>query len=117
MANAKYSGPPEKLELYEELVATVPGLDRKGAANPYTSRSGWMQSFLDREGSISIRLGKEDLETFLERYDTELSVQYGSVMKDFAVVPDRLLGTDELSDWFARSWEWVGTLKPKPTTK
>ena len=113
MAKAKYTGPPEKLELYEELVATVPHLDRKGAANPYTSRNGWMQSFLDKDGSVSIRLGKEDLETFLEKYDTELSVQYGSVMKEFAVVPDDLLGTDELVDWFSKSYEWVGALDPK----
>ena len=115
MAKAKYPGPPEKLELYEKLVATVPEVDRRGAANPYTSRNGWMQSFLDKEGSVSIRLGGEDLETFLEKYDTELSVQYGSIMKDFAVVPDDLLGSVELNDWFARSWEWVGTLDPKPT--
>jgi hypothetical protein len=103
--------------MYEALVSTVPGVDRKGAANPYTSRNGWMHSFLDKEGSVSIRLGKDDLESFLEKYVTERSVQYGSVMKDFAVVPDDLLGTDELSDWFARSWDWVGTLKPKPTKK
>lgn len=113
MAKAKYTGPPEKLEVYEELVATVPGLDRKGAANPYTSRNGWMQSFLDKEGLVSIRLGKEDREEFLEKYDTELSVQYGSVMKEFAVVPDDLLGMDELVDWFEKSYEWVGTLDPK----
>lgn len=113
MAQAKYSGPPERLEQYEELVATVSGLERKGAANPYTSRNGWMQSFLDKDGSLSIRLGKEDRETFLEKYDTDLAVQYGSVMKEFAVVPDRLLGTDELRDWFVRSYEWVGTLEPK----
>jgi hypothetical protein len=103
--------------MYEALVSTVPGVDRKGAANPYTSRNGWMHSFLDKEGSVSIRLGKDELESFLEKYVTERSVQYGSVMKDFAVVPDDLLGTDELGDWFARSWDWVGTLKPKPAKK
>lgn len=117
MAKARYTGPSEKLELYEKLVSTVPGVDRKGAANPYTSRNGWMQSFLDKDGSVSIRLGEGDLETFLEKFDTELSVQYGSVMKDFAVVPDDLLDTDELNDWFARSWDWLGTLDPKPTKK
>lgn len=113
MAKAKYTGPEERLALYEELVATVPGLPRKGAANPYTSVNGWMQSFLDKEGRVSIRLGKEDLEAFLEEYETELSIQYGAVMKEFAVVPDRLLETEELTAWFARSHEWVGTLPPK----
>lgn len=114
MAKAKYTGPPEKLELYEELVATVPGLDRKGAANPYTSRNGWMQSFLDKEGAVSIRLDYDDRERFLEQYETELSVQYGSVMKEFAVVPNDLLeAMDEITDWFAKSYQWVGTLDPK----
>ena len=28
--------PPEKLALYDALIATIPGLERKGAANPYT---------------------------------------------------------------------------------
>jgi len=33
-------------------------------------------------------------------------------------VPDDLLErTDELAEWFARSHEWIGTLKPKPTTR
>lgn len=113
MAKAKYVGPVEKLEAYEALVATIPNLKRKGAANPYTSRNGWMQSFLDKEGKVSIRLSKEQLDSFLAEYDTQLSVQYGSVMRDFAVVPDRLLGTDELTEWFARSYEFVGSLDPK----
>ena len=39
-------------------------------------------------------------------------------MPEFAVVPDELLGdTDSLEPWFTRSWEWVGTLEPKPTTR
>ncbi len=113
MARAEYAGPPTSLERYEQLVVTVPGLERKGAANPYTSVNGWMQSFLDKEGAISIRLGKDDLEEFLEKHDTERPVQYGSVMKEFAVVPEDLHGTDDLSDWFARSHEWVRALPPK----
>ncbi|MBZ5521768.1 MAG: hypothetical protein LAP21_05965 [Acidobacteriia bacterium] len=28
-----------KIELYEKLIATIPGLERKGDANPYTSLS------------------------------------------------------------------------------
>jgi hypothetical protein len=40
MAKAKYAGPFEMLELYEVLVASVEGVERKGAGNPYTSRNG-----------------------------------------------------------------------------
>lgn len=118
MAKARYTGPPEKLELYEALVASVEGVDRKGAANPYTSRNGHMTSFIDKEGEVSIRLDRADREEFMERYDTGLTVQFGSAMKEFVAVPDDLLERpDELRDWFVRSWEWVGTLKPKPTKK
>lgn len=114
MAKAKYTGPADKLELYEELVATIPDLVRKGAANPYTSHNGWMQSFIDKEGFVAIRLGKEDREAFLERYDTELSVQYGSVMKEFPIVPSELLEEmGEIVAWFKKSYDWVGTLDPK----
>ena len=115
---AKYKGPPERLERYEELVATKPEVERKGAANPYTSRNGWMFSFLDSDGEISIRLSDDDRADFLSTFDSRTSVQYGREMKEFVVVPGGLLDDlDALSDWFARSYEWVGTLKPKPTKR
>lgn len=118
MAKAQYHGPSDRLELYEALVASVEEVERKGAANPYTSRNGQMTSFIDKEGEVSIRLDQEGREEFMERYDTDLAVQYGSVMKEFVVVPDDLLERpDEMREWFVRSWEWVGTLKPKPTKK
>ena len=114
MAKAKYQGPPERLTLYEALVASVEGAERKGAANPYTSRNGYMTSFIDRDGEVSIRLDKADREAFIEQYDSRISQQYGKNMPEFAVVPDELLERqDELRPWFVRSWEWVGTLEPK----
>lgn len=114
MAKAKYGGPPDKLELYEELVASVEGVERKGAANPYTSRNGHMTSFIDKGGEVSIRLDEEDREEFLEEFDSRISVQYGSQMKEFVVVPDDMLeAQEEIRDWFAKSWDWVGTLEPK----
>lgn len=118
MAKAKYTGPPEKLELYEELVASIEDVERKGAANPYTSRNGYMTSFIDKAGEVSIRLDKDDREEFMETYDSRISVQYGSQMKEFVVVPDDLMDDlDALAGWFARSYEWIGTLEPKPTKR
>lgn len=35
----------EALEQYDELVTTIPGLKRKGKANPYTSLNGNMFTF------------------------------------------------------------------------
>jgi hypothetical protein len=41
-----------RLALYEKLVATVPGLERKGATMPYASVNGHMFSLLTREGTL-----------------------------------------------------------------
>ena len=114
MAKAKYQGPADRLTLYEELVASVEGVDRKGAANPYTSRNGYMTSFIDKAGEVSLRLSRADQAEFIESYDTRIPVQYGKNMPDFVVVPNDLLERqDELRPWFVRSWEFVGTLDPK----
>ena len=106
------------LELYEKLIATNPNVERKGKTMPYTSRNGHMFSFLDKEGNLGLRLPKEDRETFLSDYKTELSVQYGSVMKEYVVIPDSLLkNTDELKEYFDVSYGYVSSLKPKPAKK
>lgn len=115
MAKARYQGPADRLQIYEELVASVEGVDRKGAANPYTSQNGYMTSFLDKVGEVSIRLDKPQRDEFIETYDSRISEQYGSKMREFVLMPDDLVGTAEGRDWFRRSWEWVGTLEPRPT--
>lgn len=114
MAKAKYQGPPDKLARYEALVASVDGVERKGAANPYTSRNGYMTSFIDKAGEVSLRLSKADQAEFIETYESRVPVQYGKNMPDFAVVPEALLDDlDALRPWFVRSWDFVGTLEPK----
>ena len=114
MAKAKYQGPADRLALYEELVASVEGVERKGAANPYTSRNGHMTSFIDKAGEVSIRLDETDRAKFIEQYESRISMQYGKQMKEFVVVPGSLLERqDEVRPWFVRSWQWVGTLGPK----
>jgi hypothetical protein len=46
----------EKVALYEQLVATIPGLERKGDANPYTSMNGNMFTLLHQSSRLAIRL-------------------------------------------------------------
>ena len=113
-----YQGPPDRLVLYELVVRSVPGLERKGATMPYTSRNGHMFSLLDPSGSMVLRLPPEERAEFLSRYSSRIAEQYGHTMPEYVVVPDGLLHqTDELSPWLVRSHEWIGTLKPKPTTR
>jgi len=114
----RYQGPADRLALYEQLVATHPVVERKGATMPYTSRNGHMFSFLDATGTMALRLPDPSRSEFLETFSTNLAEQHGRQMKEYVVVPDHLLkNTEELREWFQRSHEWIGTLKPKSTTR
>src|SRR6266436_10205164 len=104
-----------KLTLYEKLVATNPAVERKGDTMPYTSLNGHMFSLLAKDGSLGIRLSKEDREGFIKKYHSELMKQYGVIMKEYVIVPDKLLAnTKELEKYFERSYEYIKSLKPKP---
>jgi len=90
----------------------------KGAKNPYTARNGHMFSFLDVDGTMALRLSEELRDEFLARYESGPVVQYGSVMRGYLSIPEDLfIKTDELREWFDRSYNWIGTLEPKPTKK
>lgn len=108
----------ESLTLYERLVETGPDIERKGAAMPYTSVNGHMFSLLTKVGEVALRLPDGDREEFLKRYKTVLCEQYGTVMKEYVVVPDGLLRkTRELAKYFAVSYAYVSGLKPKATKR
>jgi hypothetical protein len=106
------------LALYEKLIATNPAVERKGDTMPYTSLNGHMFSLLAKDGSLGLRLSKEDRDKFIVKYDSELMKQYGVIMKEYVIVPNKLLAnTRELKKYFDQSYEYVKSLKPKPTTK
>ncbi len=110
--------PADKLELYEKLAATIPGVTVKGATVPYTSLNGHMFSYLSKEGRLELRLPEQVREGFLKKYKTSLSMAYGLVQKEYVEVPEKLLEkTAELKNYFAQSFAYVSSLKPKPTTK
>ena len=110
--------PLDKLALYEKLIKTNPKVERKGAANPYTSLNGHMFTYLNQSGSLALRLPEDEREKFLKKYKTTLFEAYGAVMREYVTVPDSLLkDTKTLQQYFQLSYEYVGTLKPKPTKK
>lgn len=110
--------PADKMELYEKLVRTNPKVERKGAANPYTSLNGHMFSYLNAAGSLALRLPEGEREKFLKKHKTTLFTAYGAVMKEYVTVPGSLLAnTKELRKYFEISYEYIKSLKPKPTTK
>ena len=110
--------PPKSQEvLYDQLIATIPEIERKGDANPYTSVNGNMFTLL-HQSRLAIRLPGDERERFLRRYKTTLFEAYGTVMKEYVAVPDRLVAnTIELKKYLKLSLEYAKTLKPKPTRK
>ena len=77
-----------------------------------------MFSYLTKDGSFALRLPKDAIGEFLTKYKTTLCEAYGIVQKEYVMVPDSLLkNTPELKKHFAASYNYVASLKPKPTKK
>lgn len=109
---------PEELGRYDRLVATQPGVERKGATLPYTSVNGHMFSYMDAAGTLALRLGGTERQAFLERYDARPMVAHGIEQKDYVAVPPDLLDrTAELEPWFAASLARASSRKPKPAKR
>ncbi len=117
MAPPKKNSPAPEVALYDQLIATNPKIERKGAANPYTSLNGNMFTLL-HQSRLAIRLPEDKREEFLKKYKTRLFEAYGTVMQEYVAVPDALLkNTKELKKYLDVSYEYAKTLKPKPTNK
>jgi TfoX/Sxy family transcriptional regulator of competence genes len=108
----------DRVALYDALLATTAGIERKGATMPYTSVNGNMFSLLTADGTLALRLPTSEREAFLKKYKTTLCEQYGAVMKEYVRVPATLLpNTRQLAKYLALSYQYARSLKPKPTTK
>jgi len=84
---------------------------------PYTSLNGNMFSMLTKEGIVALRLPAEAREAFLKKHKSQLTEQYGHVLKEYVDVPDSLLKqTRVMKKYFAESFAYVSSLKPKATT-
>ena len=113
----KTVAPTDQEVLYDKLIATIPEIQRKGAANPYTCLNGNMFTLL-HQSRLAIRLPDGKREEFLKKYKTTLYEAYGTVMPEYVAVPDALLkNTKELRKYLELSYEYVKTLRPKPTKK
>ena len=108
----------DRLRLYEAAIALLPEVERKGAANPYTAVNGNMFSLFRPPGELALRLPADERERFLKAFNTVLFEAYGAVMKEYVTVPDSLLrDTKTLQRYFQLSYDYIKTLKPKPTKK
>jgi len=90
VSTAKKSVAADKVALYDRLIATIPQLERKGAANPCTALKGNMFTLLHQSRTLALRLPAAEREKFLKKYKTSLFEAYGAVMKEYVTVPDTL---------------------------
>jgi hypothetical protein len=75
-----------------------------------------MFSYLNASGSLALRLPEDERDKFLKKYKTTLFEAYGAVMKEYVTGPDSLLrDTKTLQRYFQMSYDYMKTLKPKPT--
>jgi hypothetical protein len=112
------AAPAATIALYEKLVATIPGVERKGAAMPYTAVNGNMFSMLSKSGLVALRLPEPERAAFLKKYKTKLQEEHGVVREEYVLVPPALLAkTSELAKHFAASHEYALSLRTKLTTR
>ena len=118
MAKPAAKAPPDKVALYDALIAGLADVERKGAGFPYTSLNGNMFSILGAEGVMGLRLGPAEREAFLRDHAAKLYESHGAVMKEYVAVPDALLADPAaMAPYVAASHAYARTLKPKATTR
>ena len=97
----RVTAPADKVALYEQLVATNPDIELKGATHPYTSLNGNMFPYLHPSGSMALRLPADERDKFLKRFKTTLFEAYGVIQKEYVTVPEALFkNTKELEKYF-----------------
>lgn len=107
----------ENLERYKKLLDKH-GIECKGKKMPYTSLNGHMYTFHDKEGCVSFRFDEPYLKWFLEEFDAKRSIQYNSVMRGYAIIPQHILeDEEELDKHFKASMKFIQSLPPKVTKK
>ena len=118
MGSTSKAATNDAVALYDKLIATMPQIERKGAANPYTAINGNMFTLLHQSRTLAIRLPEDQRKEFLKKHKTKLFEAYGAVMKEYVTVPDALLkNTKALRKYLQASFAYARKLKPKPTRK
>ena len=114
----RVTAPADKVELYERLLASVEGVERRSNfGSAYTAVNGNMYSMISKHGVVGIRLPEPDRSAFIEAYEAELfrGDPAWPPAREYVAVPDWLLAdTDALRPYLERSYRYALTLKPKP---
>jgi hypothetical protein len=122
MATAKKTSvPPDKLALYQRLLAAVPEIEEKSNfGSAYTAVNGNMYSMISKYGDVGIWLPDDVRAEFVERFDARMfqADPAWPVSKKLVALPDDLLADiDTLRPYMEASYRFALTLRPKPTAK
>ena len=117
----KTSVPPDRLALYQRLLAAVPEIEEKSNfGSAYTAVNGNMYSMISKYGSVGIWLPDDVRAEFVERFGAQMyqADPAWPVSKKLVAVPDDVLAdTETLRPYMEASYRFALTLRPKPTTK
>ncbi len=103
-----------KLSQYDKIIAFIDGCERKGATMPYISVNGNMFSFLDKDGDMGLRLAEKERVTFIDKHKTRLCESYGTVLKEYVLVPDKLFAdAKKMKKYIEKSYAYAAGLKVK----
>ena len=107
------------LLVFDQAVALVPNLVRKGKSMPYTGDNQRMFGMVNKTGEIGVRLSKEDQEHFaIEFPEHAVYESYGAVMKDDVHLPESFHSNPSLiADYLQKSWSYIQSLPSKPKKK
>jgi len=105
----------KQVELYNQLIASMDGVERKGKTMPYTSVNGHMFSFLSPAGTLGLRLSASDREQLMTEYGFKPMVQHGATMKEYLEIPLEIMENEIIPGLLKKSYNYVSALKPKPT--
>ena len=111
--------PEEVLAVYRDIIEAHPEIELKGGKKlPYTSLNGHMFTMVSKDGRVGFRMSKADREAFEEKFASGPFTNYGAVIREYVTIPDDLLSNiDEVMPYLDASYQYVQTLKPKPTKK
>lgn len=106
------------LAQYDLIVSRIPEIERKGKGSPYTSMNGNMYTMMRKDGVLGIRLSEDDRNAFMETYDAIPFENYGSMIKEYVEVPEKVFMDESvIIEYMSKSHEYAKTLKPKSTKK
>ncbi len=121
VAPKRIAAPADKVELYERLLASVEGIERRSNfGSAYTAVNGNMYTMISKHGVVGIRLPEPERSAFLERYETDLfrGDPAWPPAREFVAVPDWLLPDAEtLRPYLELSQRSTAALKPKATSR